>query len=120
MTRAYELINVDIPRKIYRDIIMNQGAVGIDVKISEAIRSISSRQRRALNLMPLPTGKTFVRIELEVHTKIRARIQKQARRFGLTENQLLLIAMQELAYPAGVFLQTMSDDMILEMLDVLV
>lgn len=119
MAQAYESLTVAIPRKIYYDLIEGQGAVGIDIKISETIKSISSRQRRALNLLPLPPGKSFVEIELEIHTKTRTRIQKQARRFGLTENQLLLIAIQELAYPAGIFLQTMSDDMILEMLDVL-
>ena len=49
MAQAYESLTVDIPRKIYYDLIEGQGAVGIDVKISETIKSISSRQRRALN-----------------------------------------------------------------------
>lgn len=120
MAKAYESLTLAIPRKIYYDLIEGQGAVGIDIKISETIKSISSRQRRALNLLPLPPGKSFVEIELEIHTKTRARIQKQARRFGLTENQLILIAIQELAYPAGILLQSMTEDMIVEMYELLV
>lgn len=96
---SYKYIYIDIPRKLYNKMIYEVGAVGIEIRITESINFLISKRRTELTLLPIPTCENPVSLELEISDQLHARILKQTNRYGITEEQLSMIAIQRLAHP---------------------
>ncbi len=93
------ILCVGIPKLLYRDAVYTAGTAGFNVRLTEVLHFVASNRREGFPLRPLPANRSKEYLILELPQSLHKKLTKQASKFGITTHQLVIIAIQKLAYP---------------------